>query len=227
MINSHPDDNITQKTRKMKRMWPFIIGIAVAVCMVVFLFLSTDMFRTQHRIPAVTEKTKTLPLSQTDSTELASRTQSHIPPVTEKTMPSPPSQTDTTESTSRTQRHIPPVTEKTIPLPPSQADSTESIFTIQAGSFINIADAAKQFDAVAYVLDEKKLDYLRIEKVGKYYSVRIGKFKDYATAEKLLQAIKPRLSPAIILKAYIKNDRIMRLYKNLISSASKELYNFD
>ena len=60
---------------------------------------------------------------------------------------------------------------------------------------------------------KKNLHLLRIEKVGKYYSVRLGKFDNYETAKKYLQDVRLRLSEAIILKANIKDERIIRLYE--------------
>jgi len=95
-----------------------------------------------------------------------------------------------------------------------------TIHTIQIGSFIKIERAQKQLDFIAQRLDEKKLDYLRIEKIGKFYSIRLGKFEDPFDAEKFLQSIKPHLPTAITMKANIKDERIIRLYKDSSSSVS-------
>ena len=92
------------------------------------------------------------------------------------------------------------------------------IYTIQSGSFINIEHAQKQFKFIIQSLSGEELNYLRIEKVKDFYIVRFGKFEDYATAEKFLQALEPKLSKAIILNAYIKDDRIIKLYNESISS---------
>ena len=88
-----------------------------------------------------------------------------------------------------------------------------TIYTIQTGSLTKKVDAQKQFKFIIQDLNEKELDFLRIEKVGKYYTVRLGKFEDYATTEKFLQTIKPQFPTSIILKAYIKDDRIVKLYE--------------
>ena len=95
-----------------------------------------------------------------------------------------------------------------------------SLYTIQTGSFMKIERAQKQLDFIAQRLDEKKLDYLRIEKIGKFYSIRLGKFEDPFDAEKFLQSIKPHLPTAITMKANIKDERIIRLYKDSSSSVS-------
>lgn len=56
------------------------------------------------------------------------------------------------------------------------------------------------------------LDKLRVEKVGKYYTVRLGRFDHYVTAMKLLNAMGAKLSTAIVLEAYMKNKRIVQLH---------------
>ncbi len=91
--------------------------------------------------------------------------------------------------------------------------ASQLIYTIQTGSMISITDAQKQFDSILQSLDKKDLNLLRIEKIGEYYPLRLGKFEDSVTAEKFLQAIKPQLPTAVILKAYIKNERIIKLYE--------------
>jgi hypothetical protein len=90
--------------------------------------------------------------------------------------------------------------------------ASQLVYTVQIYSQKSIADAQKQFNSIVRSLGEN-LNLLRIEKVGKYYTVRFGKFENYANAKKFLQEIKPRLSEAIILKAYIKNERIIQLYE--------------
>jgi hypothetical protein len=95
---------------------------------------------------------------------------------------------------------------------------SHTINTIQTGSFIAIERAQKQFDSLAQILNKSELDYLRIEKVDKYYSVRVGNFQDYAIAKKFLRTNKHHLSSAVILNAYIKDERIIRLHKDSISA---------
>jgi tetratricopeptide (TPR) repeat protein len=99
----------------------------------------------------------------------------------------------------------------------------QSAYTIQTGSFDDVAAAQKQFDSLVQGFNEKELDNLRIEKIGAFYSVRLGKFKDYTTAENFIKAMKPRLSTAIILKAYIKDKRIIKLYSDSLSIDENEL----
>ncbi len=91
--------------------------------------------------------------------------------------------------------------------------SSELFYTIQSGSFSDINDARRHFKSVQEGLHEKDLSHLRIEKVGVFYSVRIGKFEDYDTAEKLLKNNESQLYEAMILKAYVKDERIVSLFE--------------
>ena len=90
------------------------------------------------------------------------------------------------------------------------------IYTIQTGSFIKPETAMKEFDALKVGLlglNGMTLDYLRIEKIGKFYAVRVGKFMNYIDAAEYLQGIRfQQISGAIILKSYIKEERIIKRY---------------
>jgi biofilm PGA synthesis protein PgaA len=90
--------------------------------------------------------------------------------------------------------------------------ASELIYTIQTGSYVGENDARRYYESVEEKLNEHELDYLRIEEIGKFYAVRLGRFENYSQANKLLEAVKPRLSSAILMDAYIKNERIVRLY---------------
>jgi hypothetical protein len=92
--------------------------------------------------------------------------------------------------------------------------ASRTVYTIQIGSLNSLIEAEEQFDSTMRLLNENELDLLRIEKIGKdhIHTVRLGKFENYKAAKKLLQAIQPQIPDVIILKAYIKNERIVRLY---------------
>lgn len=87
------------------------------------------------------------------------------------------------------------------------------IYTIQTGSHTKKASAEKEFNSIQQALNKKEHDFLRIEKIGKFYAVRLGKFDNYNNTEKFYKAIKPRLSTALILKTYYINNRIIMLYE--------------
>ncbi len=86
----------------------------------------------------------------------------------------------------------------------------QAIYTIQTGSFTYIHNALKRFTSIAEELNEKELDHLRIEKVGEFNTVRLGKFEDRQSAGEFLSSIESRLAEAIILNAYIKDHRILQ-----------------
>lgn len=94
--------------------------------------------------------------------------------------------------------------------------TSRTVYTIQAGSFIEIERARTQFKSIKLELNKEDLAFLRIEKIGEYYAVRLGSFEDYTAAKKFLQTFKHRLAGAIILKAHIKEENIIRLYEKLI-----------
>jgi len=94
----------------------------------------------------------------------------------------------------------------------SQYKST-TIYTIQTGSFNSAADAQKHYDIIVQGLRKNELNFLRIEKIGNYHAVRLGKFLDYASADGFLQVLEPQLANTIILKANIKDERIIKIYE--------------
>jgi hypothetical protein len=85
-----------------------------------------------------------------------------------------------------------------------------TIYTIQTGSFLEITHAQEQYDLMLQILKGKASSFLRIEKIGKYYSVRLGKFSDSNTAKQFIAASIPNFSNADIIKAYIKKARIIK-----------------
>ncbi len=105
---------------------------------------------------------------------------------------------------------------------PSFSQASELIHTLQTASFTNEKDALSHYDSVAEKLNGKELDFLRIEKVGKFYSIRLGKFEDHAAIRKFLTSIKRRISSAVIMKAYIEDDRIVRMHPGTASRGQPE-----
>ncbi len=94
--------------------------------------------------------------------------------------------------------------------------AVDSIFTVQSGSFQNADDAHKQYDSIVRGLNKDNLAYLRIERIGKFYTVRIGKFNDLVKAEQFLSSNQPALSGAIVMNAYLKDERIVKTYKEIL-----------
>ena len=99
---------------------------------------------------------------------------------------------------------------------PAFSDAAQSFYTVQAGSHTDMKGAENQFDDLAQSLKGKDLDYLRVEKIGRYFSVRVGKFDTRAPAEVLLKKNSSHLESSAVMKAYYIEDRIL---KSLTSSA--------
>jgi len=95
---------------------------------------------------------------------------------------------------------------------PHYAHASQEFYTVQTASYITLEDAKRQYDFIVKKVNEGNLDHLRIEKIGDYFSVRIGKFEDRLRAEKYLYFIKHYFSSSILRKAYIKQARIKLLY---------------
>ena len=101
--------------------------------------------------------------------------------------------------------------------------ASELVYTIQTGSFTHINDAQQQYDSILQEANLKQLNYLRIEKVGDYYSVRVGNFENWASAVSMLKGMNPAHSKALILQAYIKDERIKKLYRGEEKKPSESL----
>ncbi len=96
------------------------------------------------------------------------------------------------------------------PLIQGEDDNTQ-FFTIQTGSFLTIDRAREHFDFIADLLQAKDHDNLRIEKIGRFYTVRLGKYDNYSSADDLLRKLIHKIKSPVILKAYIKESRIIKL----------------
>jgi hypothetical protein len=99
----------------------------------------------------------------------------------------------------------------------SMVDNTNkayrTFYTIQAGSFKSRMNAHHQFNTLIKLLDKKEFTHLRIENIDNLNVVRLGKFEGYSHALKLIKDIKPHISNAFVLEAYIKDENITKLYK--------------
>ncbi len=89
------------------------------------------------------------------------------------------------------------------------------VYTIQAGSFRGIERARVQFDFITNLLQKKAYDNLRIEKIGDFYTVRLGKYDKYSSAKNQLRELMHKIDSLHILKAYIKEDRIIMQQSSL------------
>ena len=97
---------------------------------------------------------------------------------------------------------------------PGPDDNPSLVYTIQAGSFKDLDSARKLYDSILHGLNKEDLAYLRIEKVGQYYAVRIGKFGDQRHAKIFHKKTRSHLSTASMMKAYIKEERIKKMHSS-------------
>jgi signal transduction histidine kinase len=91
-------------------------------------------------------------------------------------------------------------------------DETFLVYTIQAGSFAEADRANRQYESVINKLNKEDLDYLRIEKIGQHYSVRLGKLLDRKQGERFHYKVRPHLKNSVLMEAYIKGERIERIH---------------
>jgi tetratricopeptide (TPR) repeat protein len=103
---------------------------------------------------------------------------------------------------------------------PQFSHSAQLHHTISISSFQNIAPAEKQFESIAEKLQDQELDHLRIEKIGKFYCVRLGKFDSRASADQFHNSVKKNMPKATVMKAYIKEERIVKIYADITSADS-------
>lgn len=85
-------------------------------------------------------------------------------------------------------------------------------YTVQTGSYVPLNYAEKNFLILEANIPEPMLDYLRIEYIKPYYTVRIGKFDGWKDTAILLDCIKKFFPEAYILEAYIKKENIKKIY---------------
>ena len=107
------------------------------------------------------------------------------------------------------------------PAEPSLPETGElsEYYTIQTDSYSIKEAAEKRYQDLAALLADDQLDYLRIERVGSYYTVRLGKFESRDAAEELLGQVGGLLPGAVILQAYIKEERILAMVEPAAESA--------
>jgi tetratricopeptide (TPR) repeat protein len=107
---------------------------------------------------------------------------------------------------------------------PVRAVAYDLIYTIQTGCHGDFQEARQQYNSLINALDKKEFDFLRIEEIGRSYCVRVGKFDDNAQANKFYLLIRPLVTSAHLMQAYILEDRIKTMFfhtKKIDDTASK------
>ena len=81
-------------------------------------------------------------------------------------------------------------------------------YTVQTGNFIRLKDAKEQYQAIGQALPEADRKGLRVERAGRYYSVRVGLFDSYTEARRFIEEYKAVLT-GVILQAMLKKENIL------------------
>ena len=95
-----------------------------------------------------------------------------------------------------------------------ETSDTEALFyTIQIGSFTNEEEAISWYDRLAEQLPKDLKQYLRIESIPPFHTVRIGKSEDRQGIIAFLEETqKITKKPPAILHGYYRAERILKLY---------------
>jgi tetratricopeptide (TPR) repeat protein len=93
---------------------------------------------------------------------------------------------------------------------PAKGADTPIVHTVQTGSFLTMEAAAHEYASLEKSLTSQDLDTLRIEKVGRYYCVRVGMFPTKSDAEVFLRANRSVTPRALITKAFVVPERIRK-----------------
>jgi tetratricopeptide (TPR) repeat protein len=97
-----------------------------------------------------------------------------------------------------------------------QVFASEKFYTIQAGTYTHFAldYAGRLFNHLSRKLTKDEREHLRIEEGSKYYIVRLGRFQDIASAEKVLKTVKKIADDAFILEETdFENSKIVIVYE--------------
>jgi hypothetical protein len=96
--------------------------------------------------------------------------------------------------------------------PKGNQASQESVYTIQTDSFKDSLRAEKKFRIIEQSLEGTAFQALRIEKIGRFYAVRVGRFGSLAEAEHFLRKHKRSLERSMVMKAYFIDERILQIH---------------
>lgn len=88
----------------------------------------------------------------------------------------------------------------------------EKYYTLQLKNFLKIEEAKIELNKLAGKLDKSDRENLRIEKSGKYFSLRIGKFDTHRLAVSFLTKLKDAIPYAVVLKINNGEEHIISRY---------------
>jgi hypothetical protein len=96
-------------------------------------------------------------------------------------------------------------------IPGLPGPASAETYSVQVGMYQNVKNAEKQFTALQKKKPALPLDFLRIEKSGNRFALRVGKFGDRAEALLLLSRLTPAYPQAFIWKGDWEKRNIVRL----------------
>jgi lipoprotein-anchoring transpeptidase ErfK/SrfK len=79
-------------------------------------------------------------------------------------------------------------------------DYSQLYFIVQTGSFSALEHAVRQYSEIASTMDNSSDYHLRIEKVDKYFAVRLGLFRERDDAERLQAQMTDRFAEAKVFR---------------------------
>ena len=85
-------------------------------------------------------------------------------------------------------------------------------YTIQLASLPDIGGADQEMSRFGKLLPNSALDYLRIEKVSGYFTVRTGRFQSLVEAEEIRQQLMARSPSAALIASPNKPERVFAVY---------------
>lgn len=92
-------------------------------------------------------------------------------------------------------------------------NTSEMFYTVQIGNFLKLNDAKRDFDALKGALSPSDRKFLRVERIGRYYSVRVGLFKTFTEARNFLKKNETLLS-GVIMQSYLKRKDIVLIVED-------------
>lgn len=109
----------------------------------------------------------------------------------------------------------------------AQATTIREYYTIQVGSYSHESGAKRMYRTLKTQLPRRIHNLLRVERVGKYYALRIGDFRDRASTAAITAILEERKKDWVLLNAPIKAERLriapkVRLYPPAHRAATGE-----
>ncbi len=94
---------------------------------------------------------------------------------------------------------------------PAHAVAQDEYFTIMVGSYHSLANAEFDYKVLKKSMMNDLPGTLRIEVIGQYFTVRLGKFSRKSLADAVLLEVQQRFKDARVLSAFFKPERFIKI----------------